>query len=294
MADVSALRIGAKLPSSGFAADGRRLAELAQVAERAGFDGVWVSDHIVMPKEMASRYPFSADGTMTWQPESPWLDALVAMAAAVTTTRKVDVGVGVLIVPMRNPLVLAKQLASLDVLAGGRIVVGVGAGWLREEFEALHAPFDERGAVLDEWIDILRDCWTGRPSTRTGGHYPIPGDVLCYPTPATPPPLLVGGMSAAALRRVAATGDGWFAFQNADEIDPDVLEDGVSRIRVEAEKIGREPPVRVGMRVPGPTSNVASRLAGLVEAGLTDIVVDVDWQGDGPSHTVAELRAALR
>lgn len=293
MVDMTAVRIGAKLPSSGVSEGGRRLAELAQTAEQSGFDGVWVSDHVVMPRETASRYPFSADGTMSWQPESPWIDALVAMSAAASVTERVDVGVGVLIVPMRNPLVLAKQLASLDVLSEGRIVVGVGAGWLREEFEALHASFDERGAVLDEWIDILRECWMGEPRAREGGHYPIPEGVLCYPTPVTPPPILIGGMSPSALRRVAAGGDGWFALQHAHEIDPKILEAGVRRIRSEAEALGREPPHRAGIRIPGPTSVITHHLAALAEAGITDVVVDVDWNGEEPRRIVEMLRTAL-
>src|SRR5690606_20422202 len=150
MAHMRTLRLGAKLPSSGVAPDGRPIGELARAAEEAGFDGVWVSDHVVMPREISSRYPFSPDGVMSWEPEAPWVDALIAMAAAAQATEAVDVGVGVLIAPLRNPLVLAKQVATLDLLSGGRTVVGVGAGWLREEFEALRVPFERRGEILDE------------------------------------------------------------------------------------------------------------------------------------------------
>jgi len=289
---VSVIRIGAKLPSSGVV-DGRLLGELAKEAEESGFDAVWVSDHVVMPQEIASRYPFSADGTMTWQPEAPWIDALVAMATAAAATDAIAVGVGVLIIPMRNPVVLAKQLATLDFLSRGRLVVGVGAGWLREEFEALQAPFETRGAVLDEWIEILRDFWTGRPRARPTGHYPIPAGLLSYPAPVTPVPILIGGMSAAALRRVAVTGDGWFALQQADEIDPAVIAAGVDHIRTRAEEAGREPPLRVALRTPGSTDVLATRLAELVRAGVTDIVVDVDWDGDGARRTVEGLRSAL-
>ncbi|HEX2154197.1 MAG TPA: TIGR03619 family F420-dependent LLM class oxidoreductase [Acidimicrobiia bacterium] len=290
---MSALRVGAKLPSSGMAPDGRQIGELAAVAEAAGFDGVWVSDHVVMPRQVSSRYPFSADGTMSWQPEAPWVDALIAMAAAAEATETVDVGVGVLIIPLRNPLVLAKQLASIDVFSGGRTVIGVGAGWLREEFEALRADFDNRGAILDEWMEILRAVWTGVPPAKASGHYPMPDGLLAYPTPNRPPPLLVGGMSTAALRRVGAAGDGWFALQHAHEIDPRKLEEGLAVIEAEAAKVGRGAPRRVAMRVPGATPKVAASLAALDDAGLTDIVVDVDWEGDGPARVVEELHAAL-
>ncbi len=287
------MRIGAKLPSSGAVPGVGLLAELAQVAEASGFDGLWVSDHVVMPREMSSRYPFSADGTMTWRPEEPWVDALIAMATAAAATESVDIGVGVLIVPMRNPLILAKQLASLDLMSEGRIVAGVGAGWLREEFQALQAPFEARGAVLDEWIEILRECWTGELSPREQGHYPVTEGLLCYPTPVRDLPILIGGMSSAALCRVATRGDGWFALQNAHEIDVGVIEKGVARIRAEAERNDRAAPDRVAMRIPGPTPVVASRLAAVARAGVTDVVVDVDWVGDGPRRTVETLRSAL-
>lgn len=293
MAVLNQLRIGAKLPPSGFVPDVGPLTELARIGEDSGFDGLWVSDHVVMPREVVSRYPFSADGTMTWEPEAPWIDCLVAMAAAAAVTESAEIGVGVLIVPMRNPLVLAKQLASLDVISNGRVVVGVGAGWLREEFEALHADFDARGAMLDEWIQIMRGCWTGEPPAKPDGHYPVPDGLLCHPTPVREPPILVGGMSAAALRRVAVGADGWFALQNANEIDAGVLAAGMATIRAEAARVGRPPPGRLAMRLPGPTPVAASHLGALVEAGVTDIVVDVDWSGDGPRRTVEVLRAAL-
>jgi probable F420-dependent oxidoreductase len=285
-----ALRIGAKLPSSGPLARQVPLLESARLAEEAGFDSVWVSDHVVMLRDHASPYPFSPDGKMSWDPEDPWHDPLIAMAMCAAVTERIEIGVAVLIVPMRNPVILAKQLASLDALSDGRVVVGAGAGWLAEEFDALGASFQTRGERLDEWIEIMRDCWTGEPRPKEYRHYRIPEGVLSYPTPAHEVPILIGGMTPAAIRRAGRIGDGWVALQHVDEIDFDILGAGVAAIAAESARVGRVAPGRVVMRVAGPTPSVAGRLAGLEEVGVTDVVVDVNWGNGGPRQTVEMLR----
>lgn len=286
------LRIGAKLPSSGPLARHVPLLESARLAEEAGFDSLWVSDHVVMLRDQSSSYPFSPDGRMTWDPEDPWHDPLISMAMAAAVTDRVEIGVAVLIVPLRNPVVLAKQLASLDALCNGRIVVGAGAGWLAEEFEVLGTPFQTRGERLDEWIEIMRDCWTGEPRPKDYRHYRMPKGVLSYPIPAHRIPILIGGMSPAALRRVARVGDGWLALQHVDEIDVDALVAGMGAIGAEAQRGGWPTPSRVVLRMAGPTASVARHLPALVEAGITDVVVDVSWDDDaGPRRTSEMLRA---
>lgn len=290
---MSSMRIGAKLPNFGPLTRQVPLRETAHLAEEAGFDSVWVSDHVVMVRQSSSPYPFSPDGRMTWDPEEPWYDALVTMATAAAVTDRVEVGVAVLIVPMRNPLVLAKQLASLDALSGGRVVVGTGTGWLAEEFEALEAPYATRGQRLDEWMAILRECWTGTPRNLGYQHYRLPDGVLCYPTPSRRIPMLVGGMSRHALRRVARRGDGWLALQPADAVEVGELRAGLETIRIEAERAGRPAPERAALRISGPTESVADHLADLAAVGITDVIVDVDWLGeDGPRRTLETLRAA--
>src|SRR5689334_25155200 len=114
-----------------------------------------------MPESFASRYPFAADGRATWASDTPYVDALVALALIAAVTESATLGTAVLVLPLRHPIVAAKQLASIDVASGGRLCLGVGAGWLREEFEALEVPYDGRGSRLDEWLSLLRDCWTG-------------------------------------------------------------------------------------------------------------------------------------
>ncbi len=284
------IRIGAKLPSSGRAARRTSLTAASISAEDAGFDSIWVSDHVVMIRDIQSRYPFTAEGHAPWDPELPWFDALVAMSAAAAVTDRVEVGVAVLVVPLRNPIVLAKQLASIDALSGGRVAVGAGAGWLAEEFDALHAPFHERGARLDEWIKLMRQCWTGSPPPGSSPYYSLADGVVCQPVPAGDLPLLIGGMSPAALRRAGRIGDGWLAQQDAGAIDPGALGAGRAAIAAAAAAAGRAAPQRTILRLTGSVDPIAGRLDDLAAAGVTDVIVDVDWgDDDGPSRALEAL-----
>jgi probable F420-dependent oxidoreductase len=249
------MRIGAKLPNSGpLSAD---IPSAAAALERAGFDSLWVADHIVMPETITSRYPFAADGRATWPTDTPYVDALIALALAAAVTTRVRLGTAALVLPQRNPVQLAKQAASIDVVSGGRLELGLGAGWLEEEFAALNVPFEKRGARMDEWIAILRECWTGRPSARHGEFYDLPAGMLCLPAPSDIP-LLIGGHSPAALRR-ARRNDGWLAQQDADKLDPAALRhDGRIVLRIVG-SLGRE-------------ALVAERLA---ELPVDEVIVDV-------------------
>ena len=177
------MKIGVNLPNFGSTASRVPLAALARRAEEAGFDSVWVSDHIVMPPVVTSPYPFSPDGRFPWPPDEPWYDPVIAMSFAAAATSRVEIGVGVLIAPLRQPVLLAKQIASLDAYSGGRIVLGVGAGWMEEEFDALGVPFAERTRRLEDTVHILRSCWRG----QTVGHEGTLGvqkGLWCVPTGA--------------------------------------------------------------------------------------------------------------
>jgi probable F420-dependent oxidoreductase len=262
------MRIGAKLPGSGPLHAG--IVQHAVALERAGFDSLWVSDHIVMPRTIASRYPFAPDGRATWPTDTPYLDALIALALAAAVTTRVRLGTAALVLPQRNPVLVAKQAASIDVVSGGRLELGIGAGWLAEEFEALDVPFERRGARMDEWISVLRECWTGTPRALAGEFYSLPEGMLCLPAPAHEIPLLVGGHSPAALRRARAAG-GWLAQQDADKLDPGELAgfDG-----------------RVVLRIIGPLMD-ARRLRELEDAGVDEVIVDA-------IHDPAAVLEALR
>ncbi len=291
-----AVRIGAKVPNSGPLPAALGITAMASHLEEAGFDSLWCSDHLVMPSQVRSPYPFSDDGRVTWDSDTPWYDAVVAMTMAAAGTRRAEVGVAVLVLPLREPVILAKQVASLDALAGGRIALGVGAGWLAEEFTALGVPFDSRGSRLEEWIGLLRDCWTGAPDAHEGRHYRLPAGVRCQPTPRRRVPLLVGGTSPVALRRAARIGDGWLGLQRAARLDPDELTRAVSRLREEALATGRDPSsLRVVLRIiesAGAADVVAAALPALARAGVHEVIVDTSWEGDGDArHVHDRLRA---
>jgi probable F420-dependent oxidoreductase len=228
-----------------------------------------------MPETIESRYPFAADGRATWPTDTPYVDALIALALAAAATERVRLGTAALVLPQRNPVELAKQAASIDVASGGRLELGIGAGWLAEEFAALNVPFARRGARMDEWIAILRECWTGRPNARASEHYDLPAGVVCLPTPAHEIPLLVGGHSPAALRRAKRCG-GWLAQQDADKLDPAALRQDVGRIVLRiVGSLGRE-------------ELVASRLDELAAAGVDEVIVDA------PIERAAQVLEVLR
>ncbi len=185
---------------------------LAGLAEAAGFSSLWLADHVMLPARYESRYPYSAAGDAPLDFSLPLLEPLAVMGALAGATKRVRLGTAVLVAPYRNPVLLARMLATLDQFSGGRVVLGVGAGWLAEEFAALNAPFAARGAVTDEYLEIFKKLCAGGKVSHQGSHYRFeeawsnPGSVQ-----RPHPPILIGGVSDAALRRVARLGDGWLA-----------------------------------------------------------------------------------
>jgi probable F420-dependent oxidoreductase len=286
------MRIGAKLPNSGPLPMTTGIPALARSLEAAGFDSVWVSDHIVLPATIDSHYPFAPDGKATWATDTPYVDALIALALAAAATERVRIGTAVLVLPLRNPVQFAKQAASIDVASGGRLELGVGAGWLAEEFAALGVPFERRGARMAEWIGVARDLWTGRPAGRTSEFYELPADVVSLPRPAHEIPLLIGGHSAIALKRAGRIGDGWLAQQDGDALDPDDIARCVATIRAAS---GTDAPPRVVLRIVkslGHLDHVARALPELEAAGVGEVIVDVGFEDGEPERGYATLKEA--
>jgi len=186
----------------------------ARAAEAIGFDDLWVSDHLVVPQDQSYPTPYMCDPLQT-------------LAFAAAATERVGLGTSVLVGPQyTSPLALANTLATLDYLSGGRLTVGIGLGWSRKEYEALHAPFDHRGERLDEIIELLRTAWTDDPATHIGKHYGFT-DIRVLPKPAHPIPLWIGGRSDAAIGRAVNKGDGY----HANETPVDEISDIVKRLR---------------------------------------------------------------
>ena len=291
-----AIRFGAKIPNSGGLALRLGVGQMAATLEAAGFDSIWVSDHIVFPKQVSSRYPFAADGKVTWALDADYLEPMVMLAAAAATTSRVELGTAALILPMRNPVHFAKEAASIDAMAKGRLVIGAGVGWLREEFDALGADFDARGEVFDEWLAIARACWSGDVKKFEGKHYRIPHDLYTRPTPARHVPVLIGGMSKLALRRAGTIADGWLAQSSMDSISEREIADSVAVIAAAAREAGRSSSPRVAVRLPGVEGKerqLAERLTSLADAGVDELIIDADWNHpDGPERTLDALRTA--
>ena len=203
------MRYGFYLPTRGRTATPEDLEALVRRGEALGFASVMIADHIVFPSVVTSKYPYTVSGVFPGQGDA--LEQLALMAFIAGKTERLRLVTSVMILPYRNPVATAKTLATIDVLSRGRVTVGVGVGWLREEFEALGAAdFDRRGAVSDEYLRIFKALWTESPVSFAGEFYRF-DDVRCLPEPVQKPhpPIWIGGHSKAALRRVARLGDGW-------------------------------------------------------------------------------------
>ncbi|MGH2723390.1 MAG: LLM class F420-dependent oxidoreductase [Actinomycetota bacterium] len=207
--------IGFSLPSVGPAPDREFVLEVTRAAERLGFHSVWTTDHVGLPANRTSRYPYPRSTTeLAFSPGMMWLDPVAVMGFVAGVTERIVVGTSVLVLPYRNPLVLANEMASLDRLSEGRVILGVGVGWMDEEFEALGVPKRERGARTDEYLRAMRALWDGGPATFEGRFVQV-RDLALATAPATAggPPVYVGGNEEPGLRRALTLGDGWLGFE---------------------------------------------------------------------------------
>jgi probable F420-dependent oxidoreductase len=261
------MRLGLHALGIGTGARPEIIRAVAFGAEQHGFATLWAGEHVVMLDAQASRYPYSADGRIAVPADADWLDPLLTLTYAAAATTRIRLATGVLLLPEHNPVVIAKQAATLDVLSGGRCTLGVGVGWSAEEFAALGVPFAGRGRRTAEYVAALRTLWRDDVSSYAGEFVRFDG-IRVYPKPvARGLPVVVGGNSDAALRRVAAFGDGWYGFNvEAAAVD--------GRLAVLAEHCrahGRSPgelTVAVALNDPDP-----AHLPALAQAGVTELVV---------------------
>ena len=186
------------------------LIELARGAEAAGFESLWTIEHVIYPDGYESEYPYDPSGKMLAAPDTPMPDPLIWLSFVAAATESLRLGTGILILPQRNPLILAKEVATLDHLSGGRMELGIGVGWLEEEFEALGVPFERRGARTDEYIEVMHALWDG-DNAEYDGEFVSFAKASSNPKPANGRvPIHVGGHSKAAARRAGRLGDGFF------------------------------------------------------------------------------------
>ncbi len=230
------MKVGLAFASS-IGIEGADALEICRRAEAAGFESVWGGEHVVLPDSIASRYPYTADGKIPAEPDTPIPDPLIWLAFAAAAAPTLRLGTCILIVPQRNPLVLAKELATLDRISGGRVELGLGVGWLEEEFDALGVPWARRGARNDEYVEAMRALWAG-PHAEYHGEFVDFDPVTCSPRPVNGNiPVLVGGDTDAAIGRAVRLADGYFP----GEGDHQRLGALLGRLRQAAEVAGRDP-----------------------------------------------------
>lgn len=219
---------------------------VGQRAEALGYAYLGVADHLVVPVQSGVRYPYTADGIWPGAPTGECFDAIATLAFLAGCTQRLKLLTSVAVVPYRPAVLAAKLFLTADVLSGGRVIAGVGAGWMREEFEALGTPpYAERGAVTDEYLRVWKTLWT-QPRASFHGSYTTFDDMVFMPRPVAQPhpPIWVGGESPPALRRVAQFGDAWYPVSNNQQIrlnTPERLKGGIDTMRRAVEKAGRDP-----------------------------------------------------
>ena len=245
------MEYGLHLPASSAGVKPEELVRFAQRAEALGFYCITVADHVVVPKNISVPYPYTIDGK--YPGTGYHLETLMTMSFLAGATQRIRFVTSVMILPYRNPIVTAKMLASLDVLSGGRVIVGAGVGWMKEEFETIRTePFDERGKVTDEYIAAFRELWTSdNPSFH--GKYCNFADIIFLPKPVQKPtiPIWIGGHSKQAIRRAARLGDGWHPIGGVPTIplEPEGIKEDIATLFEYAVKAGREPKkIRVALK----------------------------------------------
>lgn len=209
-----------------------QLTALAKGAEAAGFEGVLVSEHVFVPETFAPKYPYAEGGRPDFSGATPFPEPWSAISAMAAVTTGLRFSTMIHILPLHHPLEVAKAVGTASVLSGGRVILGAGAGWMREEFDVLEVPFEKRGRRFDEAIDVLRKVWAGGPVEHHGEQFDFP-PLQMSPVPRTPPPIFIGGTSAPALRRAARLGDGWLGSGHTPEQAADLLRE-LTRLRKEA------------------------------------------------------------
>lgn len=281
------MEYGITLPATGPLATPEALTAVATLAEALGYTSLWVTDHIVIPEASTSAYPYRVDRKLPWPSNIPYLDAFTALAWVGAVTHKIRLGTSVLILPLRPPLIVAKTVATLDYLTGGRMLLGVGAGWLKEEFELLGQPFEARGRRMKEAIRILKACWGDDPVRFEGECYRLaPFGLNPKPAQGFRLPVLGGGESDAALRRVAEVCDGWHPLN----LSPEQVAERLGRLREFVARAGRSMAdltltARPGLGAPL-TPDLAARYEAL-EVGL--LVADVDYRRLTLSEALAQV-----
>lgn len=269
------MEVGCHLPVYGPAATREVVLGFARRMEALGYDSLWASDHVVIPYSIASRYPYNPTGDFPLPPDTNFLEPLTTLALVAGGTERVRLGTTVLVLPHRHPVLAAKMLATLDHLAPGRVILGAGVGWMREEIEIFGVPYDRRGAWSDEAIRVMRACWAGERVEHRGEFWRFP-PVAALPRPAKGTvPIWIGGHTPRALRRVAELGDGWHAaFPSAEK-----MKSAVADLETACRKAGRDPKsltlsARLGLPAKQEAGALVREIRALAAIGVSHLILE--------------------
>lgn len=257
---------------------------MAQLAEAAGFESVWTFEHVIVPLDYQSKYPYNSSGKMGAAPETNLVDPLIALTAIAAVTKTIRLGTGVNILSQTNPLLFAKQTASLDFMSGGRFMLGVGIGWLQEEFIAMGTPFEKRGARFDDYVVAMRKVWSGDVVEHQSEFLNWSG-FKSYPLPKQNPlPVIMGGNKGKILERIARFGNGWFVPGS----DPAELVNQLSQLQAECARWGRDfQEIEITCMWPG--AGGIEALETLAKAGVHRAVVPLMALGANPMEGIQRL-----
>jgi probable F420-dependent oxidoreductase len=288
------MEIGLHVPQVGPPANTENVVAFAKAVDDAGYDGIWVFDHVVLQKDQQSKYPYSPDGKLGFPPTMDFLEPLTQLAYLAAVTTRARLGTSVLVLPMRQPVLHAKIMATIDALSVGRFVLGAGVGWWEQEFEVLSVPFEKRGRRMDESLQLVRALWTDEWVNFKGDFYEAV-DWTCNPKPVSEGrphggntiPIWLGGESDGQVRRVGKYAEGWLA----TPLSLAALDDKWALAREEAEKAGRDPDALkislegAGVLAPDTLDQTAENLGKLKERGIHHAILGVH-----PAHMMNATR----
>ncbi len=289
------MKFGFMLPQFGAMATHETMLSMAQLAEEQGFESVWAADHVIMPTRISTPYPYSKSGEYIADPKGAHLEPFTILSFVAGCTRRIRLGFTVIVAPYRNPIVTGKMMASLDVLSNGRLIVGVGAGWLEEEFQALEVPFAKRWARTEEHIRIWKELWTAEEPQFDGQFYRF-SEVQCRPQPLQKPhpPITIGGRGKASLKRVVSLGDGWqVVSEHPDDVystEGDLAKD-LATLKQMSEEAGRDfQTIEItAVIIAGTAEGVLRDIAQYERIGVSRLILDFPSFVSDPQEMAAIL-----
>jgi len=263
------------------------IVRFAKKAEEIGFESLWTFEHVIVPEDYKSKYPYSPSGKMGAEPDTNFIDPLIALATVAAHTKTVKLATGVNILPQANPLLLAKQAASLDFVSKGRFMLGIGIGWLREEFDAMGTPFERRGARFDDYLKAMRAVWSGETVDHESDFLTWKG-FKSYPTPSNLP-IIIGGSKGKVFERIAKHGDGWYApTSKLDQLPPLLAE-----LDAACKAVGRD---RASVEISCmwiPAMEGLDTVKEYEELGVDRLIIPLQALGGSPLEALDELGSKM-